>query len=403
MTRERCVDALRAASSREADDEADAYYAALSLHRALATRANRDDDEAMARCVATCEEVVERYARRRGGRDGAMRRETVALAALTVARARGPAAAAETLRGGDERASVLGAAVARWLALRLVDVDAERELTVADLTRLAVILSKARDSRAATAFCECGGVSSLCALIDVESSPPLSAGTIFDCAKAIAGFCAALSDGSTTARFDVEGVSRELRAILSSASGKMADPLPAVAATACRRALACLEKHAATRAGAATAVERQSSYGALGDCVPRPTASSTSPTPRARVRTPVYTARKNTTVRLDRKSISRARARNRSTPWMPRLVRRRSSSPRRPFPKPPTPPPRSSPPHRRSRENDPTPAHHLCSSPSPRRARARRSAPSRFAASSLFVFAVGVVFAFADRLRAHRA
>ena len=106
MTRERCVDALRAASSREADDEADAYYAALSLHRALATRANRDDDEAMARCVATCEEVVERYARRRGGRDGAMRRETVALAALTVARARGPAAAAGTLRGGDERASV---------------------------------------------------------------------------------------------------------------------------------------------------------------------------------------------------------------------------------------------------------------------------------------------------------
>ena len=162
---------------------------------------------------------------------------------------------------------MLGAAVARWLALRLVDVDAERELAVGDLARLAVILSRARDSRAATAFCERGGVSSLCALIDVESSPPLSAGTMFDCAKAIAGFCAALSDGSTTARFDVDGVARELRAILSSASGKMADPLPAVAATACRRALACLEKHAATRAGAATAVERQSSYGALGDCV----------------------------------------------------------------------------------------------------------------------------------------
>ena len=90
MTRERCVDALRAASSREADDEADAYYAALSLHRALATRANRDDDEAMARCVATCEEsgrevrATPRRARRRdaagdggaGGVDGGARERT---------------------------------------------------------------------------------------------------------------------------------------------------------------------------------------------------------------------------------------------------------------------------------------------------------------------------------------
>ena len=295
----RCVDALT-----EARDDDARYYAALTT----APRA-RDAGESRrrerGRGVRRGVRDDDRKARgERGEARGAIRRETVAVAALTVARARGPDAAAAALGGDDEGAGEIGAAVARWLALRAVDASAERELAVGDLARLAVILSRARDSRAATAFCERGGVSSLCALIDVESSP----GTMFDCAKAIAGFCAALSDGSTTARFDVDGVARELRAILSSASGKMADPLPAVAATACRRALACLEKHAATRAGAATAVERQSSYGALGDCVPRPTASSTSPTPRARVRTPVYTARKNTTVRLDRKSSSLAHA-----------------------------------------------------------------------------------------------
>jgi len=402
MTRERCVDALRAASSREADDEADAYYAALSLHRALATRANRDDDEAMARCVATCEEVVERYARRRGGRDGAMRRETVALAALTVARARGPAAAAETLRGGDERASVLGAAVARWLALRLVDVDAERELTVADLTRLAVILSKARDSRAATAFCECGGVSSLCALIDVESSPPLSAGTIFDCAKAIAGFCAALSDGSTTARFDVEGVSRELRAILSSASGKMADPLPAVAATACRQALASLEKYAATRAGAVSTVERQSSYGALGDCVAAAKELDFADASRSGSHASLHRAQKYDGSFGSQIDLSRTRSESLNS------LDASFSSPTKLIPAASVPEASDTatalfttpPPLARKRSDSGTSP--LLKSKSPARARSKKRAVAlrRFL---LFVFAVGVVFAFADRLRAHRA
>jgi hypothetical protein len=402
MTRERCVDALRAASSREADDEADAYYAALSLHRALATRANRDDDEAMARCVATCEEVVERYARRRGGRDGAMRRETVALAALTVARARGPAAAAETLRGGDERASVLGAAVARWLALRLVDVDAERELTVADLTRLAVILSKARDSRAATAFCECGGVSSLCALIDVESSPPLSAGTIFDCAKAIAGFCAALSDGSTTARFDVEGVSRELRAILSSASGKMADPLPAVAATACRQALASLEKYAATRAGAVSTVERQSSYGALGDCVTAAKELDFADASRSGSHASLHRAQKYDGSFGSQIDLSRTRSESLNS------LDASFSSPTKLIPAASVPEASDTatalfttpPPLARKRSDSGTSP--LLKSKSPARARSKKRAVAlrRFL---FFVFAVGVVFAFADRLRAHRA
>jgi hypothetical protein len=297
---------------------------------------------------------------------------------------------------------VLGAAVARWLALRLVDVDAERELTVADLTRLAVILSKARDSRAATAFCECGGVSSLCALIDVESSPPLSAGTIFDCAKAIAGFCAALSDGSTTARFDVEGVSRELRAILSSASGKMADPLPAVAATACRQALASLEKYAATRAGAVSTVERQSSYGALGDCVTAAKELDFADASRSGSHASLHRAQKYDGSFGSQIDLSRTRSESLNS------LDASFSSPTKLIPAASVPEASDTatalfttpPPLARKRSDSGTSP--LLKSKSPARARSKKRAVAlrRFL---FFVFAVGVVFAFADRLRAHRA
>lgn len=43
--------------------------------------------------------------------------EMVVLVVLTVARARGSAAAAETLRGGDECVSVFGVVVVWWLVL----------------------------------------------------------------------------------------------------------------------------------------------------------------------------------------------------------------------------------------------------------------------------------------------
>ena len=393
----RCVDALT-----EARDDDARYYAALTMHRALATRANRDDASAVAACVEACVMTIEKRAGERGEARGAIRRETVAVAALTVARARGPDAAAAALGGDDEGAGEIGAAVARWLALRAVDASAERELAVGDLARLAVILSRARDSRAATAFCERGGVSSLCALIDVESSP----GTMFDCAKAIAGFCAALSDGSTTARFDVDGVARELRAILSSASGKMADPLPAVAATACRRALACLEKHAATRAGAATAVERQSSYGALGDCVAADRELDVDDASRSGSEASLHRAQKYDGSFGSQIELSRARSGSLNSSDAS------FSSPTKLVPAASVPEASASaadalfttpPPLARKRSDSGASPPLKLKSPARARSKRRAVALRRFLLFLLFLFAVGVVLAFAVRLRARRA
>ena len=131
--------------------------------------------------------------------------------------------------------------------------------------RFAAILSKSADSPASRAFCDCGGVSSLLALVDADDGESsMNSAAMFDAAKAVAGFCA-----SNSTRFDVESVTEEIEAILQSSSGTMRDYLPAVAATMLRRAAASLAKRPASRRRRDGALERQSSYNIsnLTDCV----------------------------------------------------------------------------------------------------------------------------------------
>ena len=263
--------AVRALRSSDADARAK-YDAALTLYRALAIRANRETAETVD-AAAACETALTRAVaadddERDDVDEGArgVRRETAVCAMGALARVRGDGEAAETLRGVGGR--MVGAALARWTSLRCVgrsSDEATRALSASDLVRFAAILSKRADSPASRAFCDCGGVSSLLALVDaddVESS--MNSAAMFDAAKAVAGFCA-----SNSTRFDVESVTEEIEAILQSSSGTMRDYLPAVAATMLRRAAASLAKRPASRRRRDGALERQSSYNIsnLTDCV----------------------------------------------------------------------------------------------------------------------------------------
>jgi len=273
---ERAVRALRS-TDVGADAARARYDAALTLYRVLAVRANRDAAET-ADAAAACEEALTRAVaadddesddvdeRARG-----VRRETAMCALGALARVRGDGEAAETLRGVGGK--MAGAALARWTSLRCVGTssdDAKRALSASDLVRFAAIISKSADSPASRAFCDCGGVSSLLALIDADdgdsssASSSMNSAAMFDAAKAVAGFCA-----SNSTRFDVESVSEEIEAILKSSSGTMRDPIPAVAATMLRRAAAALAKRPASRRSSRGALERQASYNIsnLTDCV----------------------------------------------------------------------------------------------------------------------------------------
>ena len=263
--------AVRALRSSDADGRA-RYDAALTLHRALAIRANRETAETVD-AAGACETVltravaaddddtddVDEHAR-------GVRRETAVCAMGALARVRGDGEAAETLRGVGGR--MVGAALARWTSLRCVGTssdEATRALSASDLVRFAAILSKSADSPASRAFCDCGGVSSLLALVDADDGESsMNSAAMFDAAKAVAGFCA-----SNSTRFDVESVTEEIEAILQSSSGTMRDYLPAVAATMLRRAAASLAKRPASRRRRDGALERQSSYNIsnLTDCV----------------------------------------------------------------------------------------------------------------------------------------
>ena len=263
--------AVRLLRSSDADGRA-RYDAALTLYRALAIRANRETAEtvdaagacetALTRAVAADDDDtddVDEHAR-------GVRRETAVCAMGALARVRGDGEAAETLRGVGGR--MVGAALARWTSLRCVGTssdEATRALSASDLVRFAAILSKSADSPASRAFCDCGGVSSLLALVDADDGESsMNSAAMFDAAKAVAGFCA-----SNSTRFDVESVTEEIEAILQSSSGTMRDYLPAVAATMLRRAAASLAKRPASRRRRDGALERQSSYNIsnLTDCV----------------------------------------------------------------------------------------------------------------------------------------
>ena len=273
---ERAVRALRSTDAG-ADAARARYDAALTLYRALAVRANRDAaetadaagacEEALTRAVAADDDESDDVDERARG----LRRETAMCAMGALARVRGDGEAAETLRGVGGK--MAGAALARWTSLRCVGTssdDAKRALSASDLVRFAAIISKSSDSPASRAFCDCGGVSSLLALIDADdgdsssASSSMNSAAMFDAAKAVAGFCA-----SNSTRFDVESVSEEIEAILKSSSGTMRDPIPAVAATMLRRAAAALAKRPPSRRSARGALERQASYNIsnLTDCV----------------------------------------------------------------------------------------------------------------------------------------
>ena len=263
--------AVRALRSSDADGRA-RYDAALTLYRALAIRANRETAEtvdaaaacetALTRAVAADDDDTDDVDERARG----VRRETAVCAMGALARVRGDGEAAETLRGVGGR--MVGAALARWTSLRCVGTssdEATRALSASDLVRFAAILSKSADSPASRAFCDCGGVSSLLALVDADDGESsMNSAAMFDAAKAVAGFCA-----SNSTRFDVESVTEEIEAILQSSSGTMRDYLPAVAATMLRRAAASLAKRPASRRRRDGALERQSSYNIsnLTDCV----------------------------------------------------------------------------------------------------------------------------------------
>ena len=263
--------AVRALRSSDVDASA-RYDAALTLYRALAIRANREAAEtvdaaaacetALTRAVAADDDDTDDVDERARG----VRRETAVCAMGALARVRGDGEAAETLRGVGGR--MVGAALARWTSLRCVGTssdEATRALSASDLVRFAAILSKSADSPASRAFCDCGGVSSLLALVDADDGKSsMNSAAMFDAAKAVAGFCA-----SNSTRFDVESVTEEIEAILQSSSGTMRDYLPAVAATMLRRAAASLAKRPASRRRRDGALERQSSYNIsnLTDCV----------------------------------------------------------------------------------------------------------------------------------------
>ncbi len=263
--------AVRALRSSDADASA-RYDAVLTLYRALAIRANREAAETVD-AAAACETALTRAVAAddddtddvdEGARG--VRRETAVCAMGALARVRGDGEAAETLRGVGGR--MVGAALARWTSLRCVGTssdEATRALSASDLVRFAAILSKSADSPASRAFCDCGGVSSLLALVDADDGESsMNSAAMFDAAKAVAGFCA-----SNSTRFDVESVTEEIEAILQSSSGTMRDYLPAVAATMLRRAAASLAKRPASRRRRDGALERQSSYNIsnLTDCV----------------------------------------------------------------------------------------------------------------------------------------
>jgi len=197
-----------------------------------------------------------------------------------------------------------------------------------------------------------------------------------------------------------------LRAILSSASGKMADPLPAVAATACRRALACLEKHAATRAGAATAVERQSSYGALGDCVAADRELDVDDASRSGSEASLHRAQKYDGSFGSQIELSRARSGSLNSSDAS------FSSPTKLVPAASVPEASASaadalfttpPPLARKRSDSGASPPLKLKSPARARSKRRAVALRRFLLFLLFLFAVGVVLAFAVRLRARRA
>jgi len=243
--------------------------ASARLRRARGTPASREANgvDGAREIAMTCEasvlahcDVVD------GGEEGNVRREIAALALGGLARARGDGDAAATLGRAPNEGRALGAALARWLTLRLVNREGEKMLTNADLARLAAVVSKNPESAAARAFCEFGGLSALCAFIDVGGdAASLSPAALFDAAKATASLCS-----SATARFDSARAREELSAILASASGKMSDPLPAVAATMLRQALGALERRSASARGVISSVslERLPSASALGDCRP---------------------------------------------------------------------------------------------------------------------------------------
>lgn len=268
---ERAVRALRSSDAGARAARA-RYDAALTLYRALAIRANREAAEtvdaaaacetALTRAVAADDDDTDDVDERARG----VRRETAVCAMGALARVRGDGEAAETLRGVGGR--MVGAALARWTSLRCVGTssdEATRALSASDLVRFAAIISKSADSPASRAFCDCGGLSSLLALVDADDGESsMNSAAMFDAAKAVAGFCA-----SNSTRFDVESVTEEIEAILQSSSGTMRDYLPAVAATMLRRAAASLAKRPASRRRRDGALERQSSYNIsnLTDCV----------------------------------------------------------------------------------------------------------------------------------------
>ncbi|OUS45017.1 hypothetical protein BE221DRAFT_195378 [Ostreococcus tauri] len=275
-----CAETLvRARSSRFARDRdvtLASWACAVYVYRALGVRANRSDGEGLELCAKACTLALDVDD---AGDDG-LRWEIAAFALGGLARAMGGAdgVAAEKLEKTADGGRMLGAALARWTALRstMREAESSRELKAADLARLCAIVSKSPDGAAAMGFCDCGGVQALLALIDVgdeESSDgreKLTSAAIFDVAKALAGFCSASSKSG--ARFDATWVRNELSAILASASGKISDPLPAVAATLLRQAVSSLEKRQSSGSSArqlTTALEREASgYLNIGDCRP---------------------------------------------------------------------------------------------------------------------------------------
>ena len=226
-------------------------------------------------------------------------RETMMIVIAIVARVESDVVAAEELAASESSAEC-GAALARWIALRLVDRHRRRELGSNELMRFAAIVGKAGskpESRGvAMAFCDFGGASALCASIRVaeeeeeedecddddgrcrRNTGGLSAGAMVDCAKAISSVCA-----WCPAHIDRAGVRAEIRSILESSTGKMSDPVPAVASSLLRQALAALEKYEsrggeqAANAPIGTVVAKKPSltqFGYLGDCVEASTPSA---------------------------------------------------------------------------------------------------------------------------------
>ena len=255
------------------------YYAALYLYRACGVKANREHRERES--LASIADVAKRALVAESSSSGvssssqedeALRREAVALMLGVLARLTSDGEAAETMLASPRCADV-GAALARWIALRLIDRARARELTIADLTRLAAVLAKS-SSAEAKKFCDYGGVSALCASVQIDADACdqvafLTPAAVVDCAKAIAGFCS-----GCPAHVDLVSVKEEIRAILSASTGKMKDPVPAVAASLLRQALASLEKYEssgdATSASSTlkhASLSSSQQHGSLGDCM----------------------------------------------------------------------------------------------------------------------------------------